>query len=115
MVNGRKTVPEEKALLNRKCRRGIPFGPLAAGTDRLGQKQHEKQGKSTRFHSLSIEQIILTYLASVFRKLLFKSVQHFTGDEMCKLLLLYVFPVSLILPLISAYNHHVLKKEETPY
>lgn len=42
MVSGRKIVPEEKALLNRKCRREVPFGPLAEGTDRPEQKQHGK-------------------------------------------------------------------------
>jgi len=93
MVNGRKIVPEEKAPLNRKQRREVPSGPLAAGTYRPKQKQHETQGKSMQFHGLYIEQIILTYLAKVFGKLLFKSMQHFTGDEMCKLLLLYIFPM----------------------
>lgn len=46
-----------------------------------------------RFHSLCIGQIILTYLAKVFGKLLLKSAQHFIRDEMCKLLFLYIFPM----------------------
>lgn len=95
MVDGGKIVPEEKAPLNRKCRKEVPFGPLAAGTDRPEQKQHEKQGKSMRFHSLYVGQIIRIYLAKVFGKLLFQSVQHFTRNEMCKLSLLYIFPMIL--------------------
>lgn len=92
MANGRKIVPEEKASLKKKHRE-VPLGPLAVGTDRPEQKQLEKRGKSMRFHSLCIGQIILTYLAKVFGKLLLKSVQHFIRDEMCKLLFLYIFPM----------------------
>lgn len=44
MVNGRKAVPEEKAPLNRKCRRKVLFGPLVAGTARPEQKEQEKEG-----------------------------------------------------------------------